>query len=383
MAESSACVRYLREYIAIPSVNPMGRSDCDPAIVGERRYAEHLHAQLRRIGIDARLIGDPDRPTVVAEARPARATETVLIASHLDTVPVEGMEIPPFEPWIEDGKLYGRGSCDTKGSMAALIDALEQVLRAGTLRRNVIIAGEADEEAGSLGARALLEHLEERMPDWAIATEPTELRVVHAHKGIVHARIAARGIAGHSSRPEAGRNAVVDISRAVLSLDRLATRLVRRTDPELGPPTLSVGVVEGGAAANIIPDYAWLMLDRRLIPGETGDSVRAEIEEALRESGAEDLAIERCRLEKGPLATPLDHRSVQACQSALEAVGLPTEPATAGFGTDAGVFQEAGLVGVVIGPGSVAQAHTAREWVELAQVEAMVDVFRRILEAES
>jgi acetylornithine deacetylase len=374
------CLRYLRDYVSIPSVNPMGRSDCDPAVVGERRYAEHLHAQLRRIGLDAELIGDPERPTVVAQATVTGAADTLLVASHLDTVPVDGMEIDPFDPRVEGGRLYGRGSCDTKAGMAALIQALEHVLSAGTLRRNVIIAGESDEEAGSLGARALVEHLSDRMPDWAIATEPTDLCVVRAHKGIVHARIGARGVAGHSSRPEAGKNAVVALARAIVSLDRLADRLASRTDPDLGRATLSVGVVHGGAAANIIPDYGWLMLDRRLIPGETADQVRAEIEEALRESGAEDLVIERCRLEKGPLGTPASHGSVQACQRALASVGLPTDPVTAGFGTDAGVFQEVGLVGVVIGPGSVEQAHTAREWVDIAQVEAMARVFRALFE---
>jgi acetylornithine deacetylase len=380
MAEA-LCVRYLRDYVAIPSVNPMGRTDVDPSIVGERRYAEHVRQQLGAMGLDAELIGNPERPTVIAEARPAGARETVLVESHLDTVPVDGMEIEPFRPRIEQGRLYGRGACDTKGGMAALVDALGRVLRNGTLRRNVIVAGAADEELGSEGARALLAHLSDRRPDWVIATEPTDLRAVRAHKGVAHARIGARGLACHSSTPRKGRNAVVAIGHAILSLDRLASRLSERTDPALGPATLSVGVVHGGAAANIVPEYAWVLLDRRLLPGEGVEQVRGELEEALRESGAAGLSIERCRVEKGPLDTPESHRSVQACQQALAVVGLPTETATAGFGTDAGVFQEAEIAGVVIGPGSVEQAHSAVEWVEVGQVEAMADVFRQLLEA--
>jgi acetylornithine deacetylase len=380
MAEAP-CVRYLREYVAIPSVNPMGRADVDASILGERRYAEHLRQQLAALGLDAELIGNPDRPTVVAEARASGARETVLIESHLDTVPVDGMEIEPFRPRIEQGRLYGRGACDTKGGMAALVDALGRVLRAGTLRRNVIIAGAADEELGSEGARALLAHLSDRPPDWVIATEPTELRAVRAHKGIAHARIGARGLACHSSTPGEGRNAIVAIGHAILALDRLADRLSERRDPSLGPATLSIGVVNGGAAPNIVPDYAWVLLDRRLLPGEGIEQVRAEIDEALRESGAAELSIERCRVEKGPLDTPESHRSVRACKQALAAVGLPTETATAGFGTDAGVFQEGGIGGVVIGPGAVEQAHSAIEWVDVGQVESMAEIFRQLLEA--
>jgi acetylornithine deacetylase/succinyl-diaminopimelate desuccinylase-like protein len=126
-----ACIRHLRDYVAIPSVNPMRRTDQDPAHVGERRYAEHLRAELRRLGLDAELVGDPERPSVIAEARVRGASETLAVASHLDTVPVDGMEIPPFEPRIEAGRMYGRGTCDTKSGMAALVDALERALRGG------------------------------------------------------------------------------------------------------------------------------------------------------------------------------------------------------------------------------------------------------------
>ena len=120
-------IRYLRDYIAIPSVNPMGRSDLPESIAGERRYAEHLREQLRGLGLDAEIFGDPERPSVVAQATVANAADTLLIASHLDTVPVDHMEIEPFDPVIEGGRLYGRGSCDTKAGMATAIEALERV----------------------------------------------------------------------------------------------------------------------------------------------------------------------------------------------------------------------------------------------------------------
>ncbi len=374
------CIQYLRDFVAIPSVNPMGRSDMPAEIAGERRYAEHVQEQLRSLGLDAELFGDPGRPSVVAEARVAGARDTLLIASHLDTVPVDHMEIDPFDPVIKDGRLYGRGSCDTKAGMATALEALERVTRNGTLRRNVILVGESDEELGSIGARDTLRHLADRGVDWAIATEPTELRIVTHHKGIAITRLVATGRAGHSSAPKKGSNAIYALAGAVRALEALHAELGERRDPVLGSPTVSVGVVAGGAAPNIIPDEAWLLADRRLVPGDTEESIRAEIESALVRHGVVDVRLERCSIEKGALATPEDHVSVQQLRAALLAQGVPAEIGSVAFGTDAGVFADAGLRGVVFGPGSIDRAHTAREYVEIDQVEAATEVWVRLFE---
>ncbi len=377
---TAPCIRYLRDYVAIPSVNPMRRSDIPPEIAGEARYAVPLREQLRGLGLDAELVGPKERPSVVAEARTAGARETVLVASHLDTVPVDGMEIDPFDPRLEGGRLYGRGACDTKGGMAALVEALGRVLPRGTLACNLVLVGEADEELSSLGARAVMEHLAGRKPDWVLATEPTSLRVVTHHKGVVHARLRATGVACHASDPGAGRNAIVALARAVLALDELARKLGQRQDPKLGAATLSVGIAGGGSAANIVPDEAWLMLDRRLLPGEDPEGVRAELEDVLREHDISDVSVDWCQLEKGALATPPDHPALRRCQRALTEASLPTEPAIASFGTDAGIFIQYGIPGVVLGPGSIEQAHSACEWVEARQVEQMTELLVRILE---
>jgi len=375
----SAAIRHLREYIAIPSVNPMRRTDQDPAIVGERRYAEHLREQLRRLGLDVELVGDPERPSVIAYASVPDAGETLLVASHLDTVPVDGMEIPPFDPRVADGRVFGRGACDTKGGMAALVAALERVLAQGTLRRNVIVVGEADEELGGTGVNDVIAHLASHPPDWVIATEPTELRVVTRHKGIVHARLRAGGVACHSSDPSQGRSAVLALCRAVLALDELASEIGRRPDPKLGPATLSVGQIGGGTATNIVPDDAWLLLDRRCLPGEDETLVRAELEGLLAKHALDDVRVEWCSLEKAALATPEEDPSVRTVQAALRFSALDPTPDSVAFGTDAGVFSAHGIPGVVFGPGSIAQAHTAAEWVAIDQVEAASSIFERIL----
>jgi len=369
--------------IAIPSVNPMGRDDLPSEITGEQAMAEHVAHELSRLGMDAALVGRGGRTSVVAEATAQAGAQTLLIASHLDTVPVDGMVIDPFDPVIEGDHLLGRGSCDTKAGMAALLEALDRVLERGRLGRNIIIVGEADEELGSQGVADVLAHLGSRRPDWALATEPTELRLINAHKGVVHARICARGRACHSSNPSNGQNAIVLLARAILSIEQSAKVFARKPHPTLGAATLSIGIVSGGQAPNIVPDEAQIWVDRRTLPGEDPASVRAEIEASLAEAGVSaEVVVESCSEEKPPLETPVDSVATCATAGALESVGLSPACGHVAFGTDAGVFARAGIPGVVLGPGSIDVAHTSREFVPISEVEIMVRIFERLLEGE-
>lgn len=383
MSGLSPSIRLLRDLVAIPSVNPMGREDLPPAIVGEERIARFVADELARRRLDVAILGEGGRSSVLATARAGAGAETVLVASHLDTVPVDGMEIDPFDPFIEHDRLHGRGSCDTKSGMAALLEALGRVLERGTLAKNVIVVGEADEEHRSVGAFDVLAALGDAPPDWAIATEPTGLRLIHAHKGVVHARIRARGRACHSSDPTAGRNAIVLLARAILAVEASARIFLERPHPDLGPATLSIGVVHGGHAPNIVPDDAWLWVDRRTLPGEDAETIRRELEGVLaREGLAGEVVIDSCREEKPPLGNDPDSIAIAETAAALEGLGLPADAAPVAFGTDAGVFSKVGIPSVVIGPGSIASAHTAREAVPIAEVETMARIFERLLESK-
>jgi succinyl-diaminopimelate desuccinylase len=377
----SAAVRHLRDYVAIPSVNPMGRRDIDARWVGERRYAECVHQALTKLGVDSVLVGQGERRSVVAEVRAASAAETFLVASHLDTVPVDNMTIDPFDPVVKDGRLYGRGSCDTKAGMAALMTALERVLARGTLARNVVIVGEADEESSdSIGVRDVLAHLQGARIDWSIATEPTENRIVNAHKGTAVARIEAHGRACHSSDPSRGQNAIVGLAHAVLAMEGLASELVRHSHPGLGHATLSIGLIGGGQAPNIVPDRAWLAMDRRTLPGDTSQSITREIEDALSRAGVTGVEVAELRMGKEPLYLAPEHPAFQACRRALELCGCDPGPRSVAFGTDAGLFARAGIPSLVLGPGSIDRAHTEAEYVETEQLETAVAVFERLLE---
>jgi len=375
---------YLKEYVAIPSVNPMGRSDQPAEWVGEARLASHIGEQLRALGVDVKLVGAPDRPSVMGVVQCGQpGADTVMVASHLDTVPVDGMEIPAFDPAISGGRLSGRGSCDTKSGMAALMAALGRVLERGVLRRNLIVVGESDEELGSRGVEDVLGALGRNRPDWVLATEPTELRIAHKHKGVALIRLEATGRACHSSNPDEGRNALVSLSRAAVALDGLACRLAENPDPELGAGTLSVGQMGGGQAPNIVPDSGFLVADRRLLPGETADHVRSQVEEALSQAGlSDDVSLVACIMGKPALSTSSNHFSVHRCRQALMAAGLEAQTGVVAFGTDAGVFERSGLPGVVMGPGSIRQAHTSTEYVELDQVASMTDFFEVLLSSE-
>jgi len=383
MKDLSPCIQMLRDLIAIPSVNPMGREDLPAEIVGEQAVAEHVAGLLGRLGMDAALIGRGGRTSVVAEAHVSASAETLLVASHLDTVPVDGMEIDPFDPVIEGDRVLGRGSCDTKAGMAALLEALGRVLERGRLKRNLIVVGESDEELGSRGVSDVLAHLGDRRPDWVLATEPTELRLINAHKGVVHAEVCAQGRACHSSDPGLGRNAIVLLARAILAIEEGAAIFAQRPHPQLGPATLSIGIVKGGQAPNIVPDEARLWVDRRTLPGETPELVRQQIEQSLVAAGVDaEVRVDRCSEEKPPLETTPDQLAVRTCAAALESVGLSGACGPVSFGTDAGVFARAGIPGVVLGPGSISVAHTSREYVPIGEVETMARIFERLLESE-
>jgi acetylornithine deacetylase len=264
--------------------------------------------------------------------------------------------------------------------MAALFAALERVLARGSLARNLVIVGEADEETGdSIGVSDVLRHIDGSHIDWSIATEPTELRIVNAHKGTAIARLEARGRACHSSDPSRGKNAIVTLARAVLAMEALGVELSSHVHEGLGQATVSIGLVGGGHAPNVVPDRAWFAMDRRTLPGDTSESIAREIERALSQAGVTEVDLE-LRMGKQPLYLPAEHPAFQICRRALERCGCDPGPSSVAFGTDAGLFARAGIPSLVLGPGSIQRAHTDAEYVEVEQLERMVGIFEQILE---
>lgn len=366
--------RFLCELIAVPSVNPK----CAPAgspFAGEERLVEFLSARATRAGFGVeRQAVSPGRVNLLIRLPPAGPVRhRLLLAPHLDTV---GGAPHQFKPHTEGGRIHGRGACDTKGSLAAMWCALRAVARSADRPQatEIVLATMADEEVGQTGSRALART--GLKADLAIVGEPTRLRVVTAHKGTLWLRFATRGRAAHGARPELGSNAVHAMARVVNLLEtRYAARLKARRHALLGHGTINVGTIQGGVQPNIVPDQCRMTADRRTLPGETARDVLREVRALLRRHGLRAAVADSKAVPCVPLDTPPGHPWVQA----LMRVARQTAPAGVDYFCDASVLAEGGIPSVVFGPGDIAQAHTADEWIAVRSLERAVRILERFL----
>jgi succinyl-diaminopimelate desuccinylase len=386
MDSSAEVVALLSNLVALPSVNPEGRppAERDAGTCGESRVAAHVERYLARHGLRVeRQEVFPGRDNILVHVPGQDSTAPpILLEAHMDTVDVDGMA-QPFAPRVEGGRLHGRGSCDTKASLAAMMLALDQVLRAGGRPpRGVILAAAADEEYGQNGIRRLARDGLELSA--AIVGEPTALHVIPAHKGQIYVRIATRGRAAHTSVPERGANAIYLMADVIQTLRRRGdAEHPRHAHPLCGPPVLTVSIIHGGTSEHIVPDACELALDRRTVPGETADSVVDELRRWLTEElGSEAMAAIEIRPPHHaapPMETPIDHPLVQGLARAVRQVRGAVTIGGVPFNTDAGVLAAAGVPVVVFGPGDIAQAHTTAEFVELDEVVAAAEILWRFL----
>lgn len=380
MSDGADVIGLLSELIACPSVNP-GRGAAGGS-GGEARLAEMLAALLRGWGGEVRVTEVvPGRPNLVATFVGRGDGRSLMLEAHSDTVSVEGMTVPPFEATIRDGRLHGRGACDTKGPMAAMLAALRSVLDEGGPPGTVHFVSTCDEECGAIGASALM--ASGYRADIAVVGEPTGLEIVRAHKGALRWNIATRGRAAHSASPERGTNAIYAMADIVRALQRYAEGpLAARPHPLLGKPTLSVGTISGGTQANIVPEHCQIEVDRRLLPGESREGALAEmlvVLEPLRAAiPALDFSCEPLgcyppfqEAPDGPAAALV----AAACERALGRATFAVAP----WASNAGFFGAAGIPCVVFGPGHIAQAHTADEFIEVEQLRRAVVAYAEII----
>ena len=312
----------------------------------------------------------------------------LLFDIHLDTVPLEPMQ-DALTPTIKEGKLRARGACDTKGSMAAALVALQRLAASNTERHAEIwLLGTVDEEYLKRGATHAVSSGLVNGVTAAIVGEPTSLQPVIAHKGAVRWRIRVHGKAAHTSRPENGVNAIYGMVDVIEALrEKLEPKLALETHPLLTPPTLTVGTISGGVGVNIVPDTTVIELDRRSLPREDPDAILAEVDAILKEveRRTPGLRIEREApfLSERGLETEPEAPIVKIVQDACAAVlGSPDAATPVGvpYGTDGTTLSGiARIPTVVLGPGDIAQAHTADEWVDLKQVEQCTEIYHRIM----
>ncbi|SFI49425.1 M20 family metallopeptidase [Planctomicrobium piriforme] len=382
-------VSLLQQLVAIPSVNPMGKDLTGP-IYFEHGMTNWLIRFFQQLDIPYEVHEvSRGRCNVVARLDSPDAPSTVLLDAHQDTVPVDGMEIDPFKPVIRDGRLYGRGACDVKGGMAAMLAAfarLAQTRPSGAA--NVVMSCTCDEEYTATGAESLARHwlqsdlpdsLISSPPDLCIVAEPTDLHVVVAHRGVLRWKLRTLGRACHSSRPHEGRNAIYSMAQVLQVLQQYAEDLPRMSGshPLCGTATLSVGRINGGTSVNIVPHECEIEIDRRLIPGEHPETVLADLNAYLHSRTNAEYEMLPAWIVAAPLADGDNHVWADRLLRQIAEVSGVREKQGAWYGTNASSFAAAGVPSIVYGPGSIAQAHTADEWIELTQLEQASETYYR------
>jgi acetylornithine deacetylase/succinyl-diaminopimelate desuccinylase family protein len=369
-------VSLLADLVAIPSMNPMGRGRTGPEY-SEQSLAEFVHAVLKKNSIDAELQPVlPGRPNVIGRIETG-ASKTIMLEAHLDTVHADSMAIEPFTPTIREGRLYGRGSCDTKGSIAAFLQAVVNVLKTpGRMRYNIVLLFVSDEEYRFTGAQhAVKKGLN---ADFGIAGEPTQLRIVRAHKGVTRWNIVTKGLAAHSAYPERGKNAIYAMSKIITRLEQYAADLYAGKPHQLlGAPSLSVGVIEGGQAVNIVPDHCSIEIDRRTLPNETQQSVLEPVRSLLHD--LPDWEMKHPHLSVAGMEISESAPVVEALARSIRTVCGEAVIEAAQYATDAGIYNAVGIPTLVFGPGNIAQAHTDAEFIDLDQLNQAVAIIERFV----
>lgn len=365
-------VELLRTLVSIPSVNPMLAED--PAIGTEQPLARFLAGYLEERGFQVDWIEPiPGRPNVVGRFGPTSPRRTILVESHLDTQGIHGMVVPPFAGEVREGQLYGRGACDTKGPMAAALLALspEVLHRLAAAGVQVIYVGAVGEEKGNVGAEQLVER--GIGADEALVLEPTEFAIVHAHKGTMWFEVETQGLAAHGSNPNLGVSAIRGMMQVLAGIEADVAALQRMpAHPMLGRPTVNVGLIRGGSSINIVPDRCVAEVDRRTLPGEDNAAILRRVREQVAAqvqagtlTGGEVRAIK----DGTPFATTAECRLVQRLAAACRGAGEAGRTEGAAWYSDAGPFAHTCREVAVFGPGSIRQAHTVDEYIEIAALE--------------
>ncbi|MCC7127246.1 MAG: M20/M25/M40 family metallo-hydrolase [Microbacteriaceae bacterium] len=361
------------ELLRINSINP----DLVPGAPGEVEVSGYCRAWLESQGFEVSTVGSASRPTVVGVRRGSGGGRSIMLNGHYDTVGIDSYQGDPFSAEIRDGKLFGRGAFDMKTGMAAIMAAAS---RCTGLRGDVILTLVADEEFGSLGTE---DALAEFSADAAIVTEPTELNVVVAHRAFAWFEIELQGKAAHGSMPEQGVDAIAHATEVMIALRDYGLRLrTERTHELLPPSSVRVSMISGGSDAATVAESCRLTIERRSVPGESPDSVEAELRELLDEVAVrvQDFNYRLTRLvARGPLEANPDSEILRTVLGAFEtAAGREATTRGEPFWTDAGLILEAGIPCLLIGVDG-GGAHADVEWATTESINTLSDVLEQTI----
>ena len=377
----NSCRELLEAMIGFDTVNSAFSKKPHP----ERELALFLEKTAASWGLRTRrcsVAGESFNLFITCEVGPE--ADWLLFDSHLDTVSLGGMSINPLRATCENERLFGRGACDTKGAGAAILWALHHYARSPRRELNVGLLLSGDDDCGMTGAATFTR---EELPGLASKTrgiivgEPTQLRPVVAHGGLVRGRIVTRGHAAHSSDPGKGKSAISLMVKVIAALESAYIPSVTTRHPLAGKAAASINLIHGGTAVNIIPDRCEIEFDRRLMPGEAVQSIVPAIEEILDtvRAAEPDAGI---TLETTFALEPLnpDGRDpfTRFIASALAKENLDATPIGAPWATNASHYTTR-IPAIVIGPGDIAQAHTKDEWIALSQLELAARLYLQLM----
>lgn len=364
-------IQLTKELVSVRSENPPG---------DQKPIADFIESKMNEIGLKVeRLDYEPNKPNVVGRLTGTSGKPTLMLNGHMDTVPVGDVDRWKFDPFrsIEhEGKLYGRGTSDMKGGLAAMMCAAKDLVENDLgLEGTLLIAAVVDEELTGYGTKDLVD--KGYRADFAIVGEPTELRVHTAHKGALEFDVFTRGKSAHASKPRQGLNAIYKMSKVCLALEKYLNELDRIKHPLVGNATISVGMIEGGSARNVVPEECRIQVERRILPGEKLQDVKSAVEEVFKKLKEEDSELEldwKTTLEVDAAEIPSDSLIVRTSTEAVcQVTGEYARPT--GFEATCDMrflVNRAKIPTVILGPGSLEQAHIADEYVTTKQlVDAM------------
>lgn len=353
--------KLLCDVIRIPSINPHLAADKEES--GEMALALFVRDWLIARNIEACIEEvEPGRPNVYAETGEGEGP-TLCLCAHLDTVGVQEMTIPPFEPTIEENRVYGRGSCDMKGGLAAVLSTAAALAEKG-VKGKLILALVCDEEYASIGADAFVKT---HLADACILTEPSDLQMVIAHKGFFWGRVDVPGKSAHGSRWDIGESAISKMGKVLVALDDLDRLVLRsRSDALVGPASMHVSLINGGSGISTYASSCTIHIERRTLPAEENLKVQEEIEQVIY-AACPDAQIE-WYFHRTPFFCNPEEKIAQSVKQAFESV-MGKEGQFSGFSvwTDAAIFQQQGIPTINIGPVGFG-LHEPVEWVDLDSV---------------
>ncbi|HAI14751.1 MAG TPA: hypothetical protein DCM28_23800 [Phycisphaerales bacterium] len=372
----------LQSMVQIPSVNPAACGNP----TSESRLLEHNQRLAESMGFKTKHLPIKDRAgNLLITHRVNDSDHWLLFESHMDTVSEKGMVVDPFGGMVEDDKLFGRGSCDTKGTGAAMLWAMYQYAKQDQQANNIALLFAQDEEYGMTGVRYFIK---DHLPTLnmklrgVIVGEPTMCRPIYAHNGCLRVVIKTKGRSAHSSTPHLGHSAISDMVRIVDLLESQYIPSLNATHEMTGKAQASINLITGGSQINIIPDSCEIQMDRRIVPGEEPRAVYGQISTLLEENlPGLDWQMDSSFLTP-PLPPALDKTLLHTVQKVLDVIGLDSKPLGAAYATDAGDLGSNGIPTLVLGPGDIAQAHTKDEWISLEQLQLGVSVYQKIMSSD-